>query len=332
MDYYLEHPPRPEKWIYLWFGRQRMKARKTTIDPGPVPPRLNESPLVTLPALPFRRIAPPSRTPRTSANILACPQPGEDQQSGLSTNQSCRIHSPFRTADVTTVKLEVPGSQPSPSDFKSSKATVYQQGPRFHTHFYNNGPANYRYTRPNLGTLPALRSNHIPVLNPRLFLAGPMPPASHVSRQQNIQNQVGLGEHFSQYLAPAIVLESTSKPTPLADAAMNNHSAKALSMHIEDVDISAQYNLLISRMEASQPFPTFYNEALDPSLAPLKHLTDVLARFQDQDGTYTKLVDLQEREELMKCLLDEELARRSPFQAAMGLVLLSKLGLEWDYY
>ena len=327
-------PPRPEKWIYLWFGRQRVKARKTTIDPGPVhSPRLNESPLVTLPALPFRRIAPPSRTPRTSANILACPQPGEYQQSGLSTNQSDRIYSPFRTGDMTTVKLEVPGSQPSPSVFKSSRATVYQQleGPRFNTHFYNNGPANYRYTRPNLGTLPAFRSKHIPVPNPRLNLARPMLPASHVSRQQNVQNQVGLEEHFSQSLAPAIVLESTSKPTPLADAAMNNYSAKALSMRTEDIDVSVQYNLLISRMEASQAFPTFYNEALDPSLAPLKHLTDVLGRFRDQDGTYKKLVDSREREGLMKCLLDHELARRSPFQAAMGLVLLSKLGLEWDY-
>ena len=317
-------PSRPEKWIYLWFGRQRVKARKTTIDPGPVhPPRLNESPLATLPALPFRTIAPPSRIPRTSANILACQQKsGEDQQSGLSTN---RIYSPFRTGDATTVN--VPASQPSRSVFKFSRASVYQQleGPRFHTHFYNNGPANYRNTRPNLGTLPALRSNHIPVPNPGIYLVEPMLPASHVSWQQNTQSQIGLGKHFSQPLAPAIVLENRSKP-----AAMNNYSAKALSMHTEDIDISPQYNLSISRMKASQTFPTFYNEVLDPSLAPLKYLTDVLERFRGQDGTYTKLADLQEREGLMKCLLDDELARRSPFQAAMGLVLLSKLGLEWE--
>jgi hypothetical protein len=314
-------PPRPEKWIYLWFGRQRVKVRKASVDPGPVdPPRLNESPLVTLPApsLPFRRIAPSSRTPRASADILACPQQGDDLQSGpsLSTNQSYSIYSPFRTGDVTTVKLEVPDSQPSPGVFKFSKAAAYQQKPRFHTHFYNNGPANYRNTRSN----------------PKFYLAEPMLPASHVSRQQNIQNQVGLGQHFSQSLAPAIVLENTSKLTALADAAMN-YSAKAFSMHhTEDIDFSAQYNLLISRMKASQAVPTFYNEALDPSLAPLKHLTDVLGRFRDQDGTYRKLVDLREREGLMKCLLDDELARKSPFQAAMGLVLLSKLGLEWDYH
>ena len=284
-----------------------MKARKTTIDPGPVhPPRLNESPLVSMPTLPFRRIAPPSRTPCTSVNILACPQPKEDQQSDLSTNQSHRIYAPFRTGDVTTVKLEEnPGPQPSLGVFKSSRDTEYQQGPRFNTHFYNNGQAN-RNTRPNFGTFPPLLSYHISVPNPSFYLAGSVLPASHVSRQQNRQNQVGLGEH--------------------------NYSAKALPLHTEDIDVSAQYNLLISRMEASQAFPTFYNEALDPSLAPLKHLTDVLGRFRDEHGTYTKLVDLQKREELLNCLLDDELARRSPFQAAMGLVLLSKLGLEWDYY
>ena len=310
-----------------------MKVRKSSVDPGPLdPPRLNESPLVNMPApsLPFRRIAPSSRTPRTSADILACSQLGDDLQSGLSTNQSHRIYS---TGDVTTVKLEVPDSQPSTGVFKFSKATAYQQKPRFHTHFYNNGPANYRNTRPNLGTLPALRSNHtMSAPNPKLYLAEPLLPASHVSRQQNIQNQDGLGQHFSQSLAPAIVLENTSKLTSLADAAM---SAKALPMYhtdSEDIDVSAQYNLLISRMKASQAVPTFYNEALDPSLAPLKHLTDVLGRFRDQEGTYTKLVDLQERDGLMKCLLDDELARKSPFQAAMGLVLLSKLGLEWDYH
>ena len=91
-------------------------------------------------------------------------------------------------------------------------------------------------------------------------------------------------------------------------------------------DISAQYNLLMPRTEAS---PTFYNAVLDPSLAPLKHLTDILGGFRARDGTYAKLADLQEREGLIKCLLDDELERRSPFQAAMGLVLLSKLGLNW---
>ncbi|KAF8158070.1 hypothetical protein B0H34DRAFT_707397 [Crassisporium funariophilum] len=71
-------------------------------------------------------------------------------------------------------------------------------------------------------------------------------------------------------------------------------------------------------------------DVLDPSRAPLKHLTDVLEDFKSQDGKYSGLLDTQEYENLLRCLLDEELAMTNPFQAAMGLVLLSKLGLHWE--
>ena len=126
-----------------------------------------------------------------------------------------------------------------------------------------------------------------------------MLPASQVPKQQNIQNQESI---ITQRNCCLCIPKTSTSP----------------------------FNtLLMSRMEASQPIPTFYNEALDLSLAPLMHLTVL----RDEDGTYTKLVDLQEREEqLMNRLLDDQLARRSPFQAAMGLVLLSNLRLEWDYW
>lgn len=321
--------PRPEKWIYLWFGRQRVKARKINIGPGPLtsssdlvpslqetievkteyrgslvpmssspavlvaidigptsngnvtqsekappkkktrvraprankkqrivqnniikneyldpvvgalgtsasqppsmaqdfiscsishPPRLNESPFVTLPALPFRRIAPPSRTPLTSANILAHPHPGEDRQSGLSTNQSYRIYPTLRASEVSV------NVQPSPDVFKSSRAAVYQQGPMFRAHFYNNGPVNYQDTRSNLEAVPKSRSDNIPVHNPGLYLAEPLFPHSDGSERQNPPKQVGLDEYFSQSLAPAIVLENTSKPMPSVVPRMNDYS------------------------------------------------------------------------------------------------------------
>lgn len=313
--------PRPKKWIHLWFGRQRAKARKTTIGPEPVtsnldlvpspqeildvkmeyrdslvprsssppvparsvttgptsngnvsqsekappkkeprvrakkrqttvrnsltkdkhtdpvaegnsvsetpsmaqssifhPLRLNESPLVAPPAFPFRRIAPPSRT--LTASILAHPHhPREDQQSGLSTNQSHRIHPALRTSEGTTVNV-----QPSPDIFKSG-AAVYQQGPRFRAHFYNNESANYRNIRPNSETVSALCSNPIAVCDPGLYLAEPMFLASDGSGRQNPPKQVNLGEYFSQSLAPAIVLENTTKPTPLIVPPTNNYSA-----------------------------------------------------------------------------------------------------------
>jgi hypothetical protein len=312
--------PRPKKWIHLWFGRQRAKARKTSVGLEPVtsnsylvpspqeildvkmeyrdslvprsssppvpvlsvtsgptsdgnftqsekappkkepgvrakkrqttvrhsvtkekhtdpaaegnsvsetpsmaqssifhPLRLNESPLVAPPAFPLRRLAPPSRT--LTASILAHPHPREDSQSGLSTNQSHRIYPAPRTSEGTTVNV-----QPSPDIFKSG-AAVYQQGPRFRAQFYNNESANYRNIRPNPETVWALCSNPISVHNPGLYLAEPMFPASDGSGRQNPPKQVDLGEYFPQSLAPAIVLENTSKPTPLIVPPMNNYSA-----------------------------------------------------------------------------------------------------------
>jgi len=68
---------------------------------------------------------------------------------------------------------------------------------------------------------------------------------------------------------------------------------------------------------------------LDPSKAPLKHLS-VLQPFvpEHNDDTSTAFdhADL-----MIDRLLDKRLAEDDPFQATMGLVFLSQLGLEWDY-
>ena len=192
-------------------------------------PRLNEGPLAIQPAFCFPRIAPPSRT-LVSANTLAHPHL-EELQSGLSGNQPYRIYSPLSIRDATTVN--VANSQPPPGIFKSSKAAVYQQGPRFHTHFYNNGPANYRNTRSNHETIPVFRSNHIPVPSRGTYLAESMFTMSDVSGRQNIPQQVGVGEYFSQSLAPAIVLENTSKPTPSVVVPMNSYSAYPSSSSVQ---------------------------------------------------------------------------------------------------
>lgn len=74
-----------------------------------------------------------------------------------------------------------------------------------------------------------------------------------------------------------------------------------------------------------------HQDIIDPALAPLKYLTDVLGAFKDEHGTYIRLLAHEERDNLVKCLLDESLLHNSPFQAAMALSLLSKLGFEWDY-
>jgi len=74
-----------------------------------------------------------------------------------------------------------------------------------------------------------------------------------------------------------------------------------------------------------------HDAILDPYAAPLRHLTDVLDPYRDERGTYTRLMDEQQRPALARHLLDESLLERNPFQAAMGLSLMSKLGLEWEY-
>ena len=69
-------------------------------------------------------------------------------------------------------------------------------------------------------------------------------------------------------------------------------------------------------------------DVLDPSRAPLKHLTGVLADFRSEDGSYwSLLVDAGIRSKLVDCLANEELSLENPFVGAMGLSLLSRLGL-----
>lgn len=72
-----------------------------------------------------------------------------------------------------------------------------------------------------------------------------------------------------------------------------------------------------------------YTSLLDPSATPLKYLS-VLEPFERRvgpDGVYAAL----HQDVVFDRLLDENLVQVDPFQAAMGLVFLSRLGLEWEY-
>ena len=72
-----------------------------------------------------------------------------------------------------------------------------------------------------------------------------------------------------------------------------------------------------------------YTPFLDPSKAPLKHLT-MVQPFQMQD-TENPSATFDNADVMIDRLLDAKLARDDPFQATMSLVFLSQLGLEWDY-
>jgi hypothetical protein len=72
-------------------------------------------------------------------------------------------------------------------------------------------------------------------------------------------------------------------------------------------------------------------DVLDPLRAPLKHLTSILTEYRGDDGTYRNLLvgltDPARRRKIVECLSNEELIFHDPFSAAMGLSLLSGLGV-----
>lgn len=69
-------------------------------------------------------------------------------------------------------------------------------------------------------------------------------------------------------------------------------------------------------------------DPLDPSTTPLKHLT--LFKPFETHHTATGTSALLDPHNVMESLLDSTLADEDPFQATMGLVFLSRLGLDWE--
>ncbi|ESK95253.1 hypothetical protein Moror_4011 [Moniliophthora roreri MCA 2997] len=77
-----------------------------------------------------------------------------------------------------------------------------------------------------------------------------------------------------------------------------------------------------SRASSPQPQPPCYTlpRPMNDQLTPMKHLTILQTKFQ---GRTTPVPS----DEVMGCLLDEQLTKDDPFQAAMGLVFLTRSGL-----
>lgn len=73
-----------------------------------------------------------------------------------------------------------------------------------------------------------------------------------------------------------------------------------------------------------------YNDVLDPSTAPLKHLVDILQDFKDENGGFSRLLCPEEHPVLIQRLANQDLLEQNYFQAAMGHVLLIRLGLKAD--
>ncbi|KAJ2934494.1 hypothetical protein H1R20_g2600, partial [Candolleomyces eurysporus] len=112
------------------------------------------------------------------------------------------------------------------------------------------------------------------------------------------------------------------------NAASYQTGATALPMHERPMNIRD----LFTNPSLGHPQHTDF---LDPLHAPLKHLTEILDPICPPTlgrGGYEALRDLEgrQRQVVMEKLLDEDLGVNDPFRAAMGLVLASKMGLQWE--
>ncbi|KDR82459.1 hypothetical protein GALMADRAFT_825219 [Galerina marginata CBS 339.88] len=287
----------------------------------------------------------------------------------LSSNQSDSIYSPsfpiycagVRGSGLQQQNDNVQHNAAAPTLTSRSRRPalpLYRQGPVFPTRFQNNGPYNYSPENTSNTTFGSVH-------NTSLFL----PPASedspmssaldivpsmaqgsfsnyYISRplapafdwENHIPSQMSLNSSFSGYdisnadnLFPRQNPFQFHQPQNQQSGYLSYESAgyqQSLELisppQIAGASLSAQLEQCDSFNEFLQGTP------LDPSIAPLKHLTDILGNFKDGHGTYLPLMAEEERGKLVKCLLDDELVERNPFQAAMGLSLLSKLGVEWE--
>ncbi|RXW25389.1 hypothetical protein EST38_g487 [Candolleomyces aberdarensis] len=111
------------------------------------------------------------------------------------------------------------------------------------------------------------------------------------------------------------------------DSTTGTSAPSALPMHERPTNIRDLY----TNPSLGYPQPTDF---LDPLHAPLKHLTEILDPICPPTlgrSGYEALLDLEgrQRQVVMEKLLDEDLGVNDPFKAAMGLVLASKMGLQW---
>ncbi|KIM43022.1 hypothetical protein M413DRAFT_26229 [Hebeloma cylindrosporum] len=274
-------------------------------------------------------IAPPQRSP-ISATSQRWVSP--NARSTLLAKQFDGIQAPtpgFRTS-LTTGKL--PAAQGHGfrdtvnRSSKFQRSAPYPQGPAFHTQFQNNGPWDYI----SLGTMIESGSNmqagDIPMDAGFIYDTGPVFPSSvdGLAAPINIysQSRLQVEQYYNPRLAPAFDWENHIPSSPME---FMYPPDEAFSM---DNIPQTGYNEIPL---VDYPLHDISMDVLNPSLAPLKHLTDVLEGFKDSNGTYAPLLNENARGKLMSCVLDETRVETNPFQAAMGLSLLSKVGHQWEY-
>ncbi|KAF9481213.1 hypothetical protein BDN70DRAFT_992128 [Pholiota conissans] len=303
-------------------------------------------------------IAPPRRTPMNPPK-RATGFRNRAVRSALAVSQPESIYMHNSAASDFSLNAAIATHSTIAGAQRPQKATSqFIPGPVFHTQFQNNMPENFPVARalpsaplngfftPNFfpGTsfsMPAMTFPDIP--QPVIRHAQPFNAAIY----NEIYDVMPLAP-----LAPAFDWNNNAPPTANVAMLPNHGVIPHVFEHNQFFDDSAT--------TSCQPFyaeTRVYNEgqapqltiletkpekidtllldslkdAINPSLAPLKHLTEILHEYKDELGTYARLLAFEESDNIKKCLLDEKLMKNNPFQAAMALALLSKLGFEWEY-
>ncbi|KAJ7288026.1 hypothetical protein C8J57DRAFT_1706547 [Mycena rebaudengoi] len=123
-------------------------------------------------------------------------------------------------------------------------------------------------------------------------------------------------------------------PEPDDDAMSASSTGSSLLDTIDDqVLFSSMLNLtpVSPAVSRAAPSPDIFVSPRDPSVldmdkAPLKHLAVLRAAFQAAGPGVARLT----MDEMYERLLGDSLAQNDPFQAAMGLVFMSRTGLTWE--
>ncbi|KXN92854.1 hypothetical protein AN958_06959 [Leucoagaricus sp. SymC.cos] len=208
-----------------------------------------------------------------------------------------------------------PIAQGSLVDQKSLR-NIHSQALAAYTTMYNNHPSAYQAMLLNYATLfPAI----LPAITGALAASGSFPRIPE-SETPALAPPAFAGPTFGGQSSADLGVPLLPSSPLLPPVPIDNDDALPAASSYDSVSVTKE--IQETPWNSGSDYLDF--SSLHYDYAPYSHLEERLQPFRLPESTY-----LFGREGVVNHLLDERLAVEEPFQAAMGLVLLSKLGLEW---
>uniref|UniRef100_A0A8H8CLB5 Homeobox domain-containing protein n=1 Tax=Psilocybe cubensis TaxID=181762 RepID=A0A8H8CLB5_PSICU len=214
----------------------------------------------------------------------------------------------------TRRRSSVSGAKKSHNIYAPSHAEASPLGGDFHDTVTHDSPAQPRAPKNQRAAF----YQQGPVLRTQFYNNG---PSNYMSSPLD-ENAPSVAQSMA---CPAAVYDyfsvDPSSPLPSGSIAQMPQASLAPAFdwenHIPFQPVEQDTNYMQSNYYNAEPHP------LDPLHAPVKYLTHILDEFRDEQGMYVV------NEELKARLVGEDVVARDPFQAAMGLSFLSRIGVEW---